>query len=262
MYEWILPLLGFFIAILSALTGVGGGVLFIPLLTLSFSFAPSQAVGTSLLVMVFGGIGATVGYAMQRRVYFKAGLLLALAAGPGAILGAYLTAFLPSSVLGLAFGAFSMVLATRMFSASGYFHITVDSVIPPTVACEEECFKNRKRLAIAFGLSFFAGALSGLLGVGGGVLLVPILLLVVFVPVHVAVGTSMFLVTLTSFSGGIQHYALGNIDFTFAALLSAGAFVGALVGAILSRKFSPQKIQLLFAIALIIVGVQMLLKFV
>ena len=59
-----------------------------------------------MMVMVFGGFGATIGYAIQKRVYFKAGLLLAVATAPGAVLGAYLTAVLPSTVLGVGFGVF------------------------------------------------------------------------------------------------------------------------------------------------------------
>lgn len=64
LYEWILPLLGFLIAVFAAITGVGGGVLFVPLLTLGWGFEPSVAVGTSLFVMIFGGFGATIGYAL------------------------------------------------------------------------------------------------------------------------------------------------------------------------------------------------------
>ena len=83
--DWLLLLLGFLIAVFAAITGVGGGVLFVPLLTLGYGFLPAQAVGTSLMVMVFGGFGATIGYAIQKRVYFRAGLLLALATAPGAV---------------------------------------------------------------------------------------------------------------------------------------------------------------------------------
>ena len=224
MYEWLLPLFGFLIGIFAAITGVGGGVFFVPLLTLVFGFAPSAAIGTSLLVMVFGGLGATIGYARQKRVYFKAALLLALATAPGAILGAYLTTFLPSAILGIGFGVFIIILAIRMLFETKYFRRNkIGQTI--AIACEAECFRHKKRLAICFGLSFFAGALSGLFGVGGGVLLVPILILVVLLPVHLAIGTSMFLVALTSLSGVFQHSLLGNVDFTLGLLLSVGAFL-------------------------------------
>ena len=130
------------------------------------------------------------------------------------------------------------------------------------IACEAECLRHKKRLAIGFGLSFFAGALSGLFGVGGGVLLVPILILVVRLPVRLAIGTSMFLVALTSLSGVFQHSLLGNVDFTLGLLLSVGAFFGTLVGAWLSRRISTDKVELIFALALIAVAIQMILKYI
>jgi len=173
--DWLLLLLGFLIAVFAAITGVGGGVLFVPLLTLGYGFLPAQAVGTSLMVMVFGGFGATIGYAFQKRVYFRAGLLLALATAPGAVLGAYLTAVLPSTVLGVAFGAFLILLSARMIYANRAK--ARDAAKAPLVTCEADCFKNKRRLLLGFTFAFFAGVVSGLLGIGGGVMLVPILLL-------------------------------------------------------------------------------------
>lgn len=261
LYEWILPLLGFLIAVFAAITGVGGGVLFVPLLTLGWGFEPSVAVGTSLMVMVFGGLGATISYGRQKRVYFKTGLLLALAAAPGAVVGAYLTSVLSSVTLGLAFAVFLLVLSAHMLYTSRYFKAGNPNLALNMVACEADCFRNRKRLAVAFVLSFFTGTLSGLLGVGVGVLLVPILLLVVYLPMHVAVGTSMFLMLLTSLSGVFQHQNLGNIDFFFVTLLAVGAFVGAQVGGYLSKKVPASRVQVLFAVALVVVSAQMILKY-
>jgi len=257
--DWLLLLLGFLIAVFAAITGVGGGVLFVPLLTLAYGFLPAQAVGTSLMVMVFGGFGATIGYALQKRVYFRAGLLLALATAPGAILGAYLTAVLPSTVLGVAFGVFLILLAARMIHANRAK--ARDTAKVPLVTCEADCFRNKKRLLLGFTFAFFAGILSGLLGIGGGVMLVPILLLVLVLPMHIAVGTSMFLVALTSLSGVFQHFTLGNVNLTFGTLLAVGAFVGALVGAWVSKRISAGNVQLVFAFALIAVGFEMVLKY-
>lgn len=257
--DWILLLLGFLIAVFAAITGVGGGVLFVPLLTLAYGLLPAQAVGTSLMIMVFGGFGATIGYAIQKRVYFRTGLLLALATAPGAVIGAYLTAVLPSTVLGVAFGAFLVILAARMILANRAQKKNDKKA--PVVKCEADCFRNKKRLLLGFTFAFFAGILSGLLGIGGGVLLVPILLLVMVVPMHIAVGTSMFLVALTSLSGAFQHFTLGNVDLQFGVLLSVGAFVGALVGAWVSKRLSAKKVQLVFAFSLIAVGIEMMLKY-
>jgi len=259
MYEWILPLIGFFIATFAAMSGVGGGVFFVPLLTLAYGFSPSNAVGTSLVVMIFGGIGATIVYGRQKRVYFKPALLLAVSTIPGAILGAYLTSVSPGYFLGLVFGVLLIFLAFQLIFTSEYF--ASRNKARRQITCEDECFRNKKRFTIAFCLSFLTGVLSGFLGIGGGTLMIPILLLIVSIPIHVAVGTSMFLVAVTALSGVFQHSILGNIDFTFALLLAAGAFIGALVGAALSIKIAPGKVQLIVAVALLITSVQMILKY-
>jgi uncharacterized membrane protein YfcA len=104
MWEIILPILGFFIGTVAAMTGVGGGIFIVPLLTVAYSFAPANAVGTSLTTITFTAIAATVSYSRQKRIYYKAGLILATATGPGAVLGAYLTSVIPSATLGLIFG--------------------------------------------------------------------------------------------------------------------------------------------------------------
>jgi uncharacterized membrane protein YfcA len=172
-----------------------------------------------------------------------------------------LTAVLSSQFLGLAFGIFLALLAVRMIASNKIFQRHKTTEQKPKVSCEAECFKNRKRLALGFVLSFFAGVISGLLGIGGGVVLVPILLLVMFLPMYAAVATSMFLVALTSLFGVFQHYTLGNIDFTYALPLAVGAFVGAQVGAWISKRISAEKVQLVFAAALVIVGLQMILNY-
>jgi len=261
MYEYILPLIGFLIAIFAAITGVGGGVLFVPLLTLAFGFAPSNAIGTSLLVMVFGGLGATIAYSRQKKVYFKAALLLAVGTAPGALLGAYLTAFVPSATLGITFGIFLIALAFWIIYNRIYVASKQKERILPKITCEGDCFKSKRRLTLALCLSFFAGIISGLLGIGGGTIIVPLLLLIVCLPIQIAVGTSMFLVLMTSFSGVLQHYSIGNINFTYALLLALGAFFGAQVGAYFSKRISAEKVQLILAIALIFVSIQMFLKF-
>jgi len=97
---------------------------------------------------------------------------------------------------------------------------------------------------------------------GGGALLVPIMSLVMLMPIHAVVATSMFTMIFTSLSGVAQHYTLGNIDFAYALLLIVGAIVGAQLGAWLSKKISGATLRIIFAVVLIIVSVQMIIKFI
>ena len=263
MWELILPFLGFLAAIFAVMTGVGGGVFFVPLLTLAYGFMPAQAVGTSLLVIVFSGLSASVSYARQKQIFFKTGLLLAVATIPGTVVGAFLTSVLPGAVLGLVFGVFLSIVAIRMITTSEIFRRRkTEQVRLKVVESERELFDDKKRFAIGFGLSFFAGLVSSLLGIGGGALLVPIMSLVMLMPIHAVVATSMFTMIFTSLSGVAQHYTLGNIDFAYALLLIVGAIVGAQLGAWLSKKISGATLRIIFAVVLIIVSVQMIIKFI
>jgi uncharacterized protein len=264
MWELLLPLLGFFIGVLAALTGVGGGIIIVPLLTLAYAFAPANAVGTSLLAILITAVAATVGYSHQKRIDYKTGLLLAATTVPGALLGAFLTSLTPPMILGLTFGVFLIFVALRLLVQASRFGRN----LPSHHSVEETKFnlkaawrKTRGRLVAGVALGFFGGVASGLLGVGGGVVLVPILCLVLELDIHVAVATSMFTMIATSISGAVQHYSLGNINFEYALLLGFGAVVGAQLGAFASKRISGRNLQLIFALLLLAVSIQMIIKF-
>ena len=158
-------------------------------------------------------------------------------------------------------GLFLAAIAIQMILSTTHYKQNIAEKTKQ-ITCEAECFRNKKRLILAFALSFFAGIISGMLGIGSGAFLVPILLLVVFVPVHIAIGTSMFLMGITSLAGSLQFYRVGNIDFFYAILLGIGALIGTQVGAYLSTRIRAEKVQLLFAVALLIVSLEMLLKYI
>jgi uncharacterized membrane protein YfcA len=263
MWELILPLLGFLIAFVAAMIGVGGGVFIVPLLTLAYAFTPAHAVGTSLLVIIFAGLSATIGYSRHKLVFFKVGLLLAVATVPGSIVGAFLTSILSGEVLGLIFGVFLIVVAIRMiFSNSLLRRKKPGAPESKVIWSEPEVLADKRRFLVAFGLCFFGGLVSALLGVGGGLVFVPILSLVLLLPIHVVVATSMFTMVFTSLAGVVQHWTLGNVNLEYGLLLAVGALVGAQVGAWVCKRVSGEKLQVVFAVALILLSVQMILKFI
>ena len=250
-------------AIVAVMTGVGGGVFFVPLLTLAYMFAPAHAVGTSLLAIIFSGISATVGYSRHNLVFYKTGIVLAITTVPGSIVGAFLTSVLSGSVLGLTLGGFLIVVGVQMAYRSKILRRKkAEQNDRKVVWVENELFADKSRFLTAFGLSFFGGLLSGLLGIGGGLLLVPIMSLVLLMPIHVVVATSMFTMIFTSFSGVIQHWSLGNVDFFFGLLIAVGAVVGAQVGSWVSKRVSGKYLQAIFSFILIVISVQMVVKFI
>ncbi len=272
LFILLLPLLGFLIGTAASMTGVGGGIFIVPLLTLVYAFTPSHAVGTSLTTILLTAIAATISYALQRRIRYKTGLLLAATTVPGAVLGAYATVVLPGDILALIFGVFLIIIAVQMTglrdicrglkNLENTKQVKLEKDDAESVdRLERELFKFKTKLTIGVSLGFLAGVSSGLLGVGGGLLLVPAITLVIGFPIHFAVATSMFTMILTSLSGVFQHYTIGNINPEYALLLGAGAVLGAQLGTYLNRKVSGKNLRRIFAVFLIVVGVQMILEF-
>ena len=265
MWELLLPIIGFLIGTVSAMSGLGGGVFVVPLLTLFYFFAPATAVGTSLMTILFTAAAATAYYSRQKRIYYKAGLILALATVPGAVLGAYLTSVIAARTLGLIFGFFLIFVAVRMLKEGSFFKNSGSAdkeSATVLLGSERELFASKPKLAVGVMLSFFAGLASGLLGVGGGLLLVPIMTLVLAMQIHVVVATSMFSMILTSAAGVAQHYTLGNINFEYALLIAAGSILGAQLGAYSSKRLSNKNLRRIFAVILIIVSLQMITRFI
>jgi uncharacterized membrane protein YfcA len=113
---------------------------------------------------------------------------------------------------------------------------------------------------VGFVLSFFGGVASGLLGVGGGSILVPIIRFALDFPIHFSVPTSTFIMIFTSITGVAGHLQQGDVSPFFALYLGAGSIIGAQVGAWTSKKLSSRDLHLVFAVMLIVASVNMILK--
>jgi uncharacterized membrane protein YfcA len=265
MWEILLPIFGFLIGTVAALTGIGGGVFIVPLLTLFYALQPANAAGTSLTTIIFTAVAATLNYVRQKRIYYKTGLILAITTAPGAFLGAYLTTVLAARELGLIFGFFLIFVAMRMLIDLSRIRSMYSN--KGTAPCEapicsdNELLESTSRLLTGATLSFFGGLASGLLGIGGGVLLVPIMTLVMEVPIHVATATSMFTMMFTSASGVTQHYMANHISLEYVLPLALGTILGAQLGAYTSKRLSAKYLRAIFGAMLLVVGIQMILKY-
>lgn len=265
MWELILPLVGFLIGIIAALTGIGGGVFIVPLLTLFYSFLPANAAGTSLTTIVFTALAATLTYSRQKRVLYKIGLLLALVTVPGGVLGAYLTTQVPANLLGISFGFFLISFIALPMSINAYNIRKKLSMAfeADRVAGKSDVHSNfPQTVLLAASMSFLSGIASGLLGIGGGALLVPILTLIVGIPMHFATATSMFTITFSSSFGAAQHYLAGHTNLEYVLLLALGTVVGAHFGAHTSTRISSKNLRQIFSIVIFVVGLQMILKYI
>ena len=262
MMEILLPIFGFLIGTVASMVGVGGGVFIVPLLTLLCGFSPSEAVGTSLATIVFTSLASTVNYARQKRIYYKTGIILAITTVPGAVLGAHTTSVIDERLLGLIFGCFLFFVALRLILKLGFSknkHSDTEKSNP--VDSESSLFESKNRVLSGVVLGFFAGLSSGLLGIGGGSLMVPIMVLAMGMPMHITVATSMFTMIFTSTSGVIEHFRLDHINLEYALLLVLGTIFGAQLGAYASKRISGRNLRRVFGLVLIIVSIRMILKY-
>ena len=254
--------------IIAAMLGIGGGIFIVPalqLLPLSIEFSPQMAAGTSLTMIMFKALSSTSGYARQKRIDYKVGLLLATVTIPGSLLGAYLTTAIAKEYLILIFALLILYVAFRMIfpynlgnklekkSKTGWKRSLVDS--------DNKIFGYSADMKLGLPLSFLAGVSSGLLGIGGGALMVPILHFALSFPMHLAVATSVFIMVFTSIAGVATHIYLGNVQFGFALVLIVGVIFGAQIGAYVSKRVSSRNLRRIFGLVLVLVSLRMILKF-
>ena len=258
----ILAATGFFAGVFGTMIGIGGGVIFVPVFLLVFHFTPQQAIGTSLAAVFFNALSGSISYLRQKRVDIKAGWKFAVATLPGAFLGAWLVQYFTSYVLELVFGFLLLVMALFIFlrREPGYGDKGKNKNTRTIIDFRGEVFEYTPREGLGITISFVVGILSSLLGIGGGIIHVPVLIYLLGFPVHIATATSHFVLAISTFSGSITHLTLGNILFLPAIIVAVSAIKGAQIGAMLSRRVKGLLIARLLAIALLLVGVRLLLK--
>lgn len=260
-----MPIFGILVGSAASLVGIGGGTFIVPILTIIYALETPAAIGTSLTAIVFTAIASTISYARHRRPYYKTGLVLVVATAPGAFLGAMIAKRLAPNLLGFIFGFFLILVAFRTVSdMNGLNRKKIrdqrNSKQLRTMS-DNEILKSRRTIAVGTGLSFFGGLASGLLGIGGGVLIVPIMTLAMNMPIHAATATSMFTMIFTSMAGVPEYYVAGLVNPEFAALLALGSIFGAQVGVYASSRVSGKNLRRSFAVIVLVVSILMLNKY-
>ncbi|MFQ6068359.1 MAG: sulfite exporter TauE/SafE family protein [Candidatus Bathyarchaeia archaeon] len=262
-------MLALLIGIIAAMLGIGGGVFIVPalkLLPLSTKFTLDIAGGTSLAMIFFKALSSSSSYARQKRIDYKVGLLLATATIPGAALGRYLAEIVPEELLVLIFAMFLLYAASRMiFNYSlGNFKLQINprrGWRRRLIDSYGKTFEYIVDIKLGLPLSFLAGVSSGLLGIGGGALMVPILHFALSFPIHLAVATSVFIMVFTSISGFAVAVYYERVEFSYAFLLIFGVIAGAQIGAYVSKHVSSKNLRRIFGLILVFVSLRMILEF-
>jgi uncharacterized membrane protein YfcA len=231
----------------SGLLGIGGGVVLVPLLTKFRHLTQKQAHGTSLAILVFTALAAALTYRAAQPVDLALAGWLALGATVAAPLGARMAGRLSSAALRRAFGVLIVIVGLRLFLT----HLPVGAWLhQPGVLGTV--------LEVATG--FVVGWLSGLLGVGGGTILVPILTLLFGIEQHHAQGVSLFMIIPTAIAGGWTHWRLGHVETRLVPPIAAASVVTAIAGAALAHLLPAQALRIAFGALLVWVGTRMAWK--
>lgn len=238
--------LGLVAATLGSIVGLGGGVFIVPVLLYLQEHVPALnhitpqiAVGTSLLVICFTALGSVWGNIRNKKIDVPSAFFFFIAMAPGTLLGAYLNNLLNETSFQLIFGCmmlvvlFFLVQNKRMKPKNIRWHVS--KTYQDNLGNEFEYGYHRY---LAFAICLLIGVLQGMLGIGGGSLLVPAMILLFWFPTHLAIATTMLVILLSAIIGSVGHITMGNIDWLLLAFLAPGALLGGRLGAFISTKIS------------------------
>jgi len=229
MLTAILVVLGFFAGLLGALTGIGGGVLLTPILALHFGIPIREAIGTSLVAVITTSAASSSVHLQRHTTDIRLGMTLELATSLGAAVMAYMVGYFNRNALEGLFAAFLLYSSIMILARRG--KVKTQDEPPPGKGEIAIPAYEPQRYPLGLGASLVAGGLSGLLGIGGGPIKVPVMFIFMNVPLMVATATSNFMIGVTAAASAIVYYRRGDILVEIAAPLAVGVFVGSLLGA-------------------------------
>lgn len=230
---------------LSGVLGGGGGAIMIPFMTGPLRLGQHVAHGTSLAIIVVTAAVAATAFTLTEPVGIGLTTALTLGAVSGAIVGAKGALRIPAMRLRQLLALFLITVSLRLLISD-----SVDPLLNISGATE---------LIAGTAIGLIGGLASGALGVGGGSIFVPALVLVLGVGQHEAQGISLWVVVAASLVGAITHYRQGTVDVAVARWIAPAALPGAIIGVILATSLSGRSLQVLFAVILSALGVQMLI---
>ena len=276
MAEVLLVVGGAAAGVFGALLGLGGGVLIVPLLTLGFGLPLREAVGVSLVCVIVTSSAAASVYLQRDQANLRLGMTLEMFTAVAALAGGLVAFLLPDRVLAVMFAALLLYVAVTMTRGrqTAAEDVNLARASDPASIPESRPGPDGDDLAAALsgpgyrvrnlgrGVvgSLFAGLVSALFGVGGGIVKVPVMNLVMGVPLRVATATSNLMIGVTASAGGLVYLFRGGIDPYVAAPTAVGVFVGASLAARLADRVDTRLLRLLFGATLVFTALQMALR--
>jgi uncharacterized membrane protein YfcA len=247
LHSFGLLFLGLIAGFLSAALGIGGGAIMVPALVLFFCYDMKKAIGTSLVTIVpTAFVGIIVHYILDgSNIKWVIVLFVVMGSVIGAKFGSILAKKIHSTILKRIFALLIVFTGLKMVNI-----IKIPTQVITTISAYP--------LLVALGL--FAGSASALLGIGGGVIMVPVLNLFFGLNIHQAVATSLTIILPTTFAGAIFHRKFDNIEVKSLKFLIPMSLAGAVLGAAFTNSLPSSTIKMIFGLYLFIAAIMMLLK--
>lgn len=237
--------IGFAAGIFGGIIGVGGGIIMIPLMVGVLKLSQHQAHGTSLVALVFTGLGGAIVYGLHGEISFPAAGMLAVAAIMTARAGARFANALPGWKLKKTFGAF-LVGCALLLTAKPYL---------PAFGGPHPLYANALILLVT---GAFTGFLSGMMGVGGGIIMIPVMVLLAGFGQHLAQGTSLLVMVPLGIAGALTHHQLGHVAKGFLPGLIPGILLGAILGGNVANFIPDAHLRLGFSAVIFFTGIRYL----
>ena len=266
----ILVASGSFVAgLLGSLTGLGGGVVLVPLLTLFFKVDIRYAIGASLVSVIATSSGAAAAYVKEGFSNIRIGMFLEIATTVGALVGAFLAAFIPTKALAIIFGSVLLYSAylsrkprTRAQRNAPEDRLASRLRLNGNFPSEEGGLRhyNTQQVPLGFSLMFGAGALSGLLGIGSGAVKVLAMDQAMKIPFKVSTTTSNFMIGVTAAASAGIYLGRGYIDPGLAMPVMLGVLFGSLLGVRILMRAQTKVLRVVFSIVIAFLGLEMVYK--
>ena len=240
-------LIGIVAGFICGLLGIGGGSILVPLLFYFFSLSIKRTIGTSLLIITISSLSGVFTHWKGKQVYFKLSFFIVISGIFGTQIGAYLTSILSENIVKIFFILVVVILGIKMWKDPPY---------------DEKDLKERKEFAIwkSLIIGFSGGVVSGLCGVGGAILVTPLMYIFLKIPINICIGTTLVGVFFNSLSGSIAYMVRKLTEIKIGIFTGISSILGAYYGARLSLKLPRKTLRRIFSIVLIVGGISMLFK--
>jgi len=261
---------GVFIGLLGSALGVGGGIFMVPFLVLALDIPIHQAVAASLAAIVATSSAVAAVNVERGLANIRLGIALEVTTAVGSIAGALAASRLPGGLIQLLFVLMLFPVSALMFLKGRRGPAPeLRPAAGPKTAFDSAFFDPAagahtpyavKNIAPASAVSFFAGSLSGLLGIGGGIVQVPVMNLLCGVPMKAAAATSNFIIGVSAAASAYVYFRKGLVPLELTAVIVAGVLGGSFLGIYVLYKVKAEKLQLVFSALTLVVAVKMLMR--